>query len=138
MIKSIVDSMGACLDLAVFEKNRGIEETHGATCFFLARTTVSLGLEDEQHHGGKDNKTHIEVYREHFQKPFLTATENYYKAESEGFLAENNISDYLRLAEKRLDEEENRVNLYMHSQTKQPVSRCLREGLSMGISELNL
>jgi hypothetical protein len=86
---------------------------------------VNLGLEDEHHHGGKDNKTHIEVYREHFQKPFLTATENYYKAESEGFLAENNISDYLRLAEKRLEEEENRVNLYMHSQTKQPVSWAL-------------
>ena len=85
--------------------------------------TVALGLEDEQQHGNKENKTHIEVYREHFQKPFLTATENYYKAESEGFLAENNISDYLRLAEKRLEEEENRVNLYMHSQTKQPVSR---------------
>jgi hypothetical protein len=33
MIKSIVDSMGACLGLAVFEKKRGIEETHGATCF---------------------------------------------------------------------------------------------------------
>lgn len=34
MIKSIVDSMGACLDLAVFEeKKKGIEETHCATCF---------------------------------------------------------------------------------------------------------
>jgi cullin 1 len=80
-----------------------------------------LGLEDEQQHG-KENKTHTEVYREHFQKPFLTATENYYKAESEAFLAENSISDYLRLAEKRLQEEENRVNLYMHSQTRNPVS----------------
>jgi hypothetical protein len=34
MIKSIVDSMGACLDLAVFDKKRGIKETHAATCFF--------------------------------------------------------------------------------------------------------
>jgi hypothetical protein len=86
--------------------------------FFL----VALGLEEEQQHG-KDNKTHTEVYREHFQKAFLTATENYYKAESEAFLAENSISDYLRLAEKRLKEEENRVDAYMHSQTRKPV-RC--------------
>jgi cullin 1 len=36
-------------------------------------------------------------------------------------LAENSISDYLRLAEKRLKEEETRVDAYMHSQTRKPV-----------------
>ncbi|KAH8081415.1 Cullin-domain-containing protein [Filobasidium floriforme] len=107
--------------LKQIESHRNGEQVDGGMIKSIVDSMVSLGLEDEQHHGGKDNKTHIEVYREHFQKPFLTATENYYKAESEGFLAENNISDYLRLAEKRLDEEENRVNLYMHSQTKQPL-----------------
>lgn len=122
MIKSILDSMGELILFHHYCSKSGrpiCRLTHPAS-------PVALGLEDEQQHG-KDNKTHTEVYREHFQKAFLTATENYYKAESEAFLAENSISDYLRLAEKRLKEEETRVNAYMHNQTAKPVCHCDNE-----------
>jgi len=64
----------------------------------------------------------------------LTATENYYKAESEAFLAENSISDYLRLAERRLKEEETRVNAYMHSQTSRPVRQRDNERENLGLT----
>lgn len=83
---------------------------------------VALGMEDEHGNQNRDQKGHMDVYKEYFQKPFLKSTDNYYKTESEQFLAQNSISDYLRLAERRLNEEERRVDMYMHSQTRSPVS----------------
>jgi len=61
------------------------------------------------------------VYKEHFETPFITATEKYYKAESEAFLLQNSVSDYLKKAEERLREEEDRVERYLNSNTRKTV-----------------
>ena len=81
---------------------------------------VSLGLDESD-----TNKQSLDVYKEHFEDPFITATEVYYKAESEAFLAENSVSDYLKKAEERLKEEEDRVERYLHTSTRKTlISRC--------------
>ena len=54
------------------------------------------------------NRTSLDVYKDHFETPFITATEEYYKLESEAFLGVNSIYDYLKRAEERLREEEDR------------------------------
>ncbi|KAF9527571.1 Cullin [Crepidotus variabilis] len=81
---------------------------------------VSLGLDDTD-----TNKACLEIYKEHFELPFLDATERHYKHESETFLASNSISDYLKKAEERLREEEDRVERYLNTQTRKPlISKC--------------
>ncbi|KAG7442123.1 Cullin-domain-containing protein [Guyanagaster necrorhizus] len=81
---------------------------------------VSLGLDNTDL-----NKECLEVYKEHFEPPFILATEQYYKKESEAFLAENTISDYLKKAEERLREEEDRVERYLHTKTrKELIQKC--------------
>ncbi|KAF9000248.1 ubiquitin-protein ligase [Cyathus striatus] len=81
---------------------------------------VSLGLDNAD-----PNKECLDVYKEHFEASFIDATEKYYKAESETFLAENSVSEYLKKAEARLLEEENRVERYLHTRTrKELVSKC--------------
>jgi len=81
---------------------------------------VSLGLDDAD-----TNKECFDIYREHFEAPFIDATEKYYTQESESFLASNTISDYLKKAEERLKEEEDRVDRYLNSQTRKPlVAKC--------------
>jgi cullin 1 len=81
---------------------------------------VSLGLDDTD-----TNKECFDVYREHFEAPFIEATEKYYTQESESFLASNTISDYLKKAEERLKEEEDRVDRYLNSQTRKPlIAKC--------------
>jgi len=81
---------------------------------------VSLGLDEAD-----INKAHLDVYKEHFEIPFLEATEKYYKLESEAFLAENSISDYLKKVEQRLREEEDRVERYLNTNTREPlISKC--------------
>ncbi|KJA24077.1 hypothetical protein HYPSUDRAFT_39219 [Hypholoma sublateritium FD-334 SS-4] len=81
---------------------------------------VSLGLDDTD-----TNKACLDVYKDHFELPFIEATEKYYKQESESFLASNSISDYLKKAEDRLREEEDRVERYLNTQTRKPlISKC--------------
>jgi cullin 1 len=81
---------------------------------------VSLGIDESDL-----NKASLDNYKEHFEIPFLTATEAYYKLESESFLAENTVSDYLKKAEERLKEEEDRVERYLHTTTRKLlISKC--------------
>jgi cullin 1 len=86
----------------------------------LTRNLVSLGLDESD-----TNKASLEVYKEHFESPFIAATEKYYKTESESFLAENNVPTYLKRAEERLREEEDRIERYLNANTRKTlISRC--------------
>lgn len=78
---------------------------------------VALGLDETD-----TNRQNLEVYREAFEKPFLLATELYYKAESEQYIGTNSVTEYMKKAEVRLTEEENRVDLYLHASTRKGVS----------------
>jgi cullin 1 len=78
---------------------------------------VSLGLDDTD----VSKTTNLDVYRNHFEQPFVEASGAYYKTESEKFLAENSVPDYLQKAETRLSEEEARVNMYLHNSTHRPL-----------------
>ena len=78
---------------------------------------VSLGLDESD-----STKQNLEVYRADFEAIFLQATELYYKAESDAFVAENSVVDYMKKAETRLKEEEDRIELYLHPSTRVKVS----------------
>lgn len=55
----------------------------------------------------------------------METTEKYYKQESEAFLAANSVSEYLKKAEERLKEEEDRVDRYLNTSTRKAlVSKC--------------
>jgi cullin 1 len=64
------------------------------------------------------NKASLDNYKEHFEIPFLSTTEAYYKHKSDSFVVENSVSDYLKKAEERLKEEEDRVERYLHTTTR--------------------
>lgn len=81
---------------------------------------VSLGLDESD-----TNKACLDVYREHLEKPFLSATDRYYRKESETFLAENSVAEYLKKAEDRLREEEDRIDRYLnHFTRKLLIQKC--------------
>jgi cullin 1 len=73
---------------------------------------VSLGIDHND-----SSKSNLDVYRDYFEKEFIDATEVYYKTESEKFISENSIPDYMKKAEARLSEEEGRVQMYLHPST---------------------
>ena len=106
--------------LRLIERQRNGQEIDQGLVKKVVDSFVSLGLDEAD-----INKAHLDVYKEHFEFPFLEATEKYYKLESEAFLAENSISDYLKKAEERLREEEDRVERYLNTNTRKPlISKC--------------
>src|SRR5579859_2917144 len=71
------------------------------------------------------DKVNLEIYKTRFQDPFIANTAEYYRFESVNFLASQSVVDYMIRAETRLNEESNRVDLFLHSSTKKPLlQRC--------------
>lgn len=106
--------------LRLIERQRNGETIDQGLVKKVVDSFVSLGLDESD-----INKASLDVYKEHLETPFLDATEKYYEQESEAFLAESSVSDYLKKAEERLKEEEDRVDRYLNTDTrKQLVSKC--------------
>jgi cullin 1 len=77
---------------------------------------VSLGIDEIDL-----DKISLDNYKEHFEIPFLVATEAYYKNESDSLFVENSVSDYVKMVEERLEEEEDRAERCLHTTTRKPL-----------------
>ncbi|KAI8583473.1 hypothetical protein K450DRAFT_223875 [Umbelopsis ramanniana AG] len=106
--------------LKLIERQRNGEYIETSLIKSIVESFVSLGLDDND-----ASKLSLDVYKNWFEAPFVEATEVYYKTESEKFISENSIPDYMKKAENRLAEEEARVQMYLHPTTHQPlISKC--------------
>lgn len=65
----------------------------------------------------------IALYKTYFEQGFIAETQSYYKRESELFLAENPVAEYMKRAEQRLQEEDERVTMYLHESTRRPLMK---------------
>lgn len=106
--------------LKMIEKQRNGESIDTGLVKKVIDSFVSLGLDDND-----QNKAQLDVYQKEFEKPFIEATEKYYSHESATFLQEHSVPEYLKKAEERLREEEDRVERYLHFSTRKTlVSKC--------------
>jgi cullin 1 len=110
--------------LKLVEKQRNGETIEHNQIKQVVDSFVSLGLDD-----GDSSKTTLEVYRFHFERPFLDATKVFYENESKQFVAENSVVEYMKKAEARLDEEEERVKLYLHPDIGIPLKKACNQVL---------
>lgn len=69
------------------------------------------------------------VYEEDFEKPFLIQSAEFYRLESERFLAENSASVYIKKVESRIQEEQERAMHYLDKSTKEPIVRVVQDEL---------
>lgn len=95
--------------LKMIEKQRNGEIIEQSQIKSIVDSFVSLGLDESD-----STKSTLDVYRYHFERPFIIATEQYYQLESQAFTAENTVVEYMKKAEARLEEEKGRVGLYLH------------------------
>ncbi|GAA6029019.1 hypothetical protein NBRC10512_001646 [Rhodotorula toruloides] len=106
--------------LKLIEKQRNGETIETDLVKKVIDSFVALGLDETD-----TNRQNLEVYRQAFEAPFLSATDSFYSAESEQYLAANSVTEYMKKAESRLGEEESRVDLYLHASTRKGlVSKC--------------
>ncbi|KAF2668150.1 cullin-2 [Microthyrium microscopicum] len=110
--------------LKLVEKQRNGETIEHSMIKTLVQSFVSLGLDETD-----STKGNLDVYKTYFEKPFLDATGQYYARESKQFLAENSVVEYMKKAEARLDEEKERVDLYLLPDILQPLNRKCEESL---------
>jgi cullin 1 len=110
--------------LRLVEKQRNGETIEQAQIKSIVDSFVSLGLDESD-----STKSNLEVYRYHFEKPFLEATTVYYQEESKRFVAENSVVEYMKKAETRLGEEEDRVGLYLHADIMNPLKKVCEQVL---------
>ncbi|KAM3077157.1 ubiquitin ligase (cullin) of SCF [Clarireedia jacksonii] len=110
--------------LKMVEKQRMGETIEHSQIKSIVDSFVSLGLDEAD-----PTKSTLDVYRFNFEKPFLAATEAFYRAESKQFVAENSIVEYMKKAEARLDEEEERVRMYLHQDIIIPLKKACNTAL---------
>lgn len=78
---------------------------------------VALGLDEDDDNEHDRLAGPLAVYKEHFEKDFLLKTCEFYKEESVAFLEQNPVTEYLKRAVQRLEEERQRVQVYLHDST---------------------
>lgn len=110
--------------LHLVEKQRNGETIEQSQIKSVVDSFVSLGIDEQD-----STKTNLDVYRQSFEKPYLDATKKYYQNESRQFLAENTVVEYMKKAEQRLDEEKERVPMYLLSEIMTPLMKTCEEAL---------
>lgn len=110
--------------LKLVEKQRNGETIEYMQIKQVVDSFVSLGLDESD-----PTKSTLEVYRHHFEQPFIAATREYYQAESKQFVSENSVVEYMKKATARLAEEEERVNTYLHQDIAVSLKRTCNEAL---------
>ena len=110
--------------LRLVEKLRNGETIEHGKIKDVVSSFVSLGIDEAD-----STKVTLDVYRQYFEKPYLEATTKYYENESQNFLAENSVVDYMKKAEQRLDEEKERVGLFLQNEIMQPLMKTCEQAL---------
>merc|ERR1711972_994954 len=68
-------------------------------------------------------------YKNLFEKEFLKQIDEFYREESEKFLSEHNAVEYMKFAEKRIEQEHKRVESFLHSSSINQVMQRTNDAL---------
>lgn len=122
--------------LQLIEKQRNGESIPVNLVKNIIKTYVSLGEEKNiRNDFGRnekitdDNSTFIKIYDVYFEEPFIKSSEQFYIAESQKFINENSIVDYMKKAKIRIDEENQRVDMYLSESSRVPLLKACKDVL---------
>ncbi|KAI8871170.1 Cullin-domain-containing protein [Ramicandelaber brevisporus] len=111
-----VESVLAKEALKIIEAHRRGDTVNADLIKKVVTSYITLGDQ-----GSDANKQGTDIYQLYFEKPFLDESRLFYKQESERFIAENSITDYINTANQWLKDEETRVKLFVVPSTGKPL-----------------
>ena len=94
-----------------------------------AECYVALGLNELDASKPVKQEPTLQIYKEYFEAPFIDDTEHYYSRESNEFLRQNPITEYMKRVEVRLEEEKKRIRLYLNESTEEVLLKKCEEVL---------
>lgn len=71
----------------------------------------------------------VNVYEEEFESHFLAISTDFYRLESQDFLQNNSVIDYIYMAERRIEEEEQRLSHYLIKSTGPKLKQMMDQEL---------
>eukprot|EP01110_Echinostelium_bisporum_P003408 TRINITY_DN1830_c3_g1_i1.p1 TRINITY_DN1830_c3_g1~~TRINITY_DN1830_c3_g1_i1.p1 ORF type:complete len:756 (-),score=264.43 TRINITY_DN1830_c3_g1_i1:123-2390(-) len=110
--------------LRLIERDRNGELIDGTLIRDCIQCYVRLGLNMEN-----PKEFTLDTYKEHFENEFLDATEVYYTIEASSFIPQNGVCEYMKRVEMRIGQEEQRVQRFLHSSTKDTLINKLEQVL---------
>lgn len=136
LFKDLEDNVTKAV-LSLIEKDRNGECINTQLVTGVINCYVELGLNDDDTIPGIVGNVHavrpmsgrLSVYRKYFEEKFLADTEAYYLRESTEYIKEYSITEYMNKAETRLNEEMKRVQVYLHEETREPLSKSCEKVL---------
>ena len=66
----------------------------------------------------------MHIYKEYFETPVINATVEYYKYNSNIFISNNSVSDYMKYIMACIEKETTRAHTYLHATTLSPLIKC--------------
>jgi cullin 1 len=106
--------------LSMIDRDRDGENADRAQLAALVQMYISIGLDE-------DNA--VMFYRREFRDPYIARTKMYYVKESDAFLQQNSVSEYMKRAEQRLALEQTAAHQFLHPTTEPELMKACEEVL---------
>ncbi|XP_013403500.1 cullin-5-like [Lingula anatina] len=74
-----------------------------------------IGVRESYVNLSSDAEDKLKIYRDNFERAYLDATASFYKAKAPQYLDANGVQNYMRYAEMKLKEEEQRAQRYLET-----------------------
>ena len=81
--------------------------------------TFTTSEQDEVKLGSVNRSNPLELYEIEFEQPFISATHDYYVRETTAYLATHRVSEFMKMAQTRIEEEISRGKKYLHPKYQQ-------------------
>jgi len=74
-----------------------------------------IGVRESYVNLSSNTEDKLQIYRDNFERAYIEATESFYRIQAPDYMKENGVQNYMKYADSKLREEEQRAHKYLES-----------------------